>query len=434
MAVNEINIEKSLFDDAAKIVIDEKFKYDLRNRILFGSKYNNVMELPKLKNKYSKIASCFVICIFVGGTIFKVIDVPTKNIFTKAEGTPDVSMPIVSAKGLTGISSEKTNPLQILDDIIKNNYKTKQINLAIKSTKTTSDKDLVGNRDENNAVINKELNEENYAESDDSINQGLINKGTTHASTPSVVKVPMGVPDNGNIKDVVSDNLKSYDSRYSFDQKKLVSVKDDGIYVKDLNSLIEKRVISCNAATQIVDKPNFTPNGEIIYYKAEKVKSENGAIYLSDKYGQNSIKIVDGKNPMISKDGRKLLYEANGVIYIETLATKAKSFVANGKYPAFSDNSNLISYVKGGTISSLYVFNIASRSEHKLTNMEVIDGSSGIQSWAAAVRSISGTSNLSVTGTYSYFESIWGSANKEIYVLRRNNPAQIFEILKFKLD
>ncbi|HEY8891241.1 MAG TPA: hypothetical protein VIM70_13390 [Clostridium sp.] len=439
MAVNEINVEKALCDDAAKIVIDEKFKYDLKKRILFGDKYNNVIELPKhknnfIKNKYFKIASGLVICVFVGGTIFRAINVPSKNIFTKADGNTDVIMPIVNAKGLTGVSSEKINPLQRLDDIIKNNYKTKQTNLAIKNSKSADSKALAENGDNNNVIIKKDTNGENYAESDASINQGLSIKGTTHASAPTVVKVPIDVPDKGNVKDDTSDNLKVYDSRYSFDEKKLVSVKDDGIYVKNIGSSIETKLIACNAATQIVDKPNFTPKGEIIYYKAEKVKLENGAIYLSDKNGKNPIKIVDGKSPMISKDGVKLAYEVNGSIYIENLLTKARSFIANGKYPAFSDNGNLISYVKEGTISSLYVFNTSTGKENKLSNMEISAGDSSIQSWAAAVRSVNGISNLSVTGKYSYFESIWCSSNKEIYVLRRNNPAQVFDLIKFKVD
>ena len=83
MVSNKHYVEKSLCNDAVKIVIDEEFKSDLKNRIMLGDKYNNITELPKHKNnfkqsKYFKIASGFVICVFVSGTIFKVIDVPSK--------------------------------------------------------------------------------------------------------------------------------------------------------------------------------------------------------------------------------------------------------------------------------------------------------------------------------------------------------------------
>ena len=120
MAINDVYLEKLLCEDAAKIIIDEEFKYDLKNTIMIVNKNENIREKPKhknnfMKNKYFKIASGFVICVFVGGTIFKAIEIPSKNIFTNAEGTSDI-VPIASAKGLNGLISDKTSALQALDD------------------------------------------------------------------------------------------------------------------------------------------------------------------------------------------------------------------------------------------------------------------------------------------------------------------------------
>ena len=72
MAINDIYVEELLCTDAAKIVIDNEFKYDLKSKIMFGDKYNNITEIPKRKksfkqNKYFQIASGFAICVFVSG-------------------------------------------------------------------------------------------------------------------------------------------------------------------------------------------------------------------------------------------------------------------------------------------------------------------------------------------------------------------------------
>ena len=52
MEINENSIEKSLCDDAAEIVIDEEFKSDLKNKIMFAGKYNNITRHPKHKRNF----------------------------------------------------------------------------------------------------------------------------------------------------------------------------------------------------------------------------------------------------------------------------------------------------------------------------------------------------------------------------------------------
>ena len=439
MRRDEFYVEELLCNDAAKIVIDEEFKNDLKNRIMFGDKYNNITQLPKRKNnfkqnRYLKIASGFVICVFVSGTIFKTIDAPNKDILARGE----LIMPIDSSKNSVQTDGEKTDVIKPLGKIIKTTKETKQPSVAKEGVAGTSDSPLVNNVEEANADanINKNINKANPEESDAEINDGLVKVSKT-ASVSTEGKSPIDVPTMEIVKDDVGENLKCYDSRYSFDEKRLVSVKDGGIYIRDIESSKEKKLISYNQKTQIVDKPNFTLNDGIIYYKAEKTNLENGAIYLSDKNGQDSIKIVNGKNPMISKDGKKLVYEAEGKIYILTLATNTKSIVDIGKYPAWADNGNLISYVKEDSekrFSSLWVFDLVNENTRSLTNNEGNIKNNSIESWAEAVRSENISSNYDATSKYSYFESIWSSSSKEIYVIRKNNEAQVFEFIRFNLD
>lgn len=463
MRRDELYVEGLLCNDAAKIIIDEEFKNDLKNKIMFGDKCNNITELPKRKNnfkqnRYFKIASGFVICVFVSGAIFNTIDIPSKSIAAKGDKNAELIMPIVTNKGLNETTVSKTQDPQNKSVKADSGSGNKQVVVATNSGNKTPNSPSVKTGETNPAKVNTDNG--NSSESDDEINAGLV-VDQKNASASTDPKVPIEVPKMDNvIKEDAGAILKCYDSRYSFDEKRLVSVKDDGIYVKDIESSNEKKLISYNVKTHIIDKPNFTPNDGIIYYKAEKVTSEkgttiekNGAIYLSDKNGEGSTKIVDGKNPMISKDGKNLVYEAEGKIYILTLATNNKKLVDSGKYPAWSDNGNLISYVKEEketqsydvntekkdvyiekTFSSLWIFDLVTKDTRSLTNKEVQINNDHIESWAAAVRNGDVTTNFDITSRYSYFESIWGSNNKEIYVIRKNNEIQMFELIKFSLD
>ena len=484
MAINEIDIEKLLCKDSEKIIIDDEFKCDLKNKIMFADKYKNITELPKhknkfKKNKYFKIASGFVICVFVSGTIFKAIDIPSKNIFGKSKGTSDLAVGALNTKGLNKTNSRQSNSLKALDDIIKNNYKDKQL-VAIKGTGNS----VIDNKTDNNAgntannTIDKIIDnptdnatnnpsqvysdnnfvasnviaqEANSVNSDAEINQGLIYEDHHVSPLPNIDK-PIDVP---NVVKVIDDNVEkptSYDSRYSIDAKKLVSVKDGGVYIKDIKSSSDKLLITYNEKTQIVNKPNFTPTGEVIYYKANKVSLDKGAIYLVDKNGKESTIVENGEDPMISKDGKNLVYESDGKIFIQTIATKTSNYVANGKYPAFSNDGNLISYIKEETetqdtsvsakrkaniektTSTLCVLNLTTEKTQSLTDngVDIKDN----QSWSGAIRELVYTGDLDVTSKYSYYESIWSLDNKEVFVIRRNNEdeKQVYELINFKLD
>ena len=293
------------------------------------------------------------------------------------------------------------------------------------------------------AGSNTNISNTDSRESDADINQGLVKSGN-NASVSTEVKGPINVPKMETIKENTDEILNAYDSRYSSDKKRLVSVKSGGIYVKHLGSTKEQKIVAYDDKVHIINKPNFMPNDDIIYYKAEKVAlkngdigEKNGAIYLCDKNGEASSKIVDGKNPMISKDGKKLVYEAEGKIFILTLGANNKSLVDIGKYPAWSDNGNLISYVKEDIekrFSSLWVFDLVTGNTRSLTINQVNINNNSIESWAEAVRSESVTNNFDVTSSYSYFESIWSSNNKEIYAIRKDNEAQVFQFVRVNLD
>lgn len=443
MVRNDFYVEKLLCDDAAKIVIDEEFKNDLKNRVIFGDEYKDISKPIKRKNnfkqnRYFKIASGFVICVFVSGTILKAIDVQSKSIVVKNDGNPEI-MSMVGQKDPSATGNKNLEPLKPNVAIVAEDIKNKQV--GVQKTNNSITQDSVTAKDVKNgdAEVNDNTNNVGSEKSDDQINQDLVipRKNSSVSIDP---KGPIEVPQMDDEKEDTAEVLKSYDSRYSNDGKKLVSVKYGGIYIQDIATSKEKKIVAYNEKTHIIDKPNFTPSEGIIYYKAEKITLENGdseerngAIYLTDKNGEETTKIVDGKNPMISKDGKKIVYEAEGKICIQTLANKEKVFVDNGNYPSFSDNGNLISYVKVEKgISNLWVYNLVTQTTRSLTSKETNIDDNGIQSWAQAVRNSNVASNFGIK--YSYFESIWSSNNKVIYAIRKNNDAQVFELIKFNLD
>ena len=471
MEINENSIEKSLCNDAAKIVIDEDFKLDLKNKIMFAGKYNNITEQPKhknnfMKNRYFKIASGFVICVFVSGTIFKAIDIQSKNIFTKSKEMTNSTIPSISTKGSIKDSSKQASALKVLDDLIKNNYINKQFMAVNENENSVSDilsgnsvKNATGNLLAQNGTFNNGIiGVANPNDSNTEKNQG---QGTVvkHVTPAIVIKTPTDVPSVPNVPSVPAVKLIAYDSRYSTDATKLASVKDDGIYIEDLKSSKETKLIAYNDKTQVVNKPNFTPSGGIIYYKADKADVDNGAIYLSSENGKVSTKIADGKNPMISKDGENLVYENDGKIYKQILKDNNNSskYIATGKYPAFSNDGNLISYVKEGievqnsvmstartvsfarvastekTISTLCVYNFAEEQNASITD-KGSNADSSIESWSGAIRNDEVTSESDVTSQYSYYESIWSLDNKEVHVIKVNNETGKSEVNDFKLD
>jgi len=446
---NDFYVEKLLCDDAAKIVIDEEFKNDLKNRVIFGDDYKYITKPSKHKNnfkqnRYFKIASGFVICVFVSGTILKAIDVQSKNVVVKNEGNPEI-MSMVGQKEASATVNKSLELLKPKVAIIAEDINKKQLgvpkvsNSVSKDSLTTKDSLATNDDKKGDAEVNGNTNNVVLEKSDDQINQDLVKPGKS-ASVSIDPKGPIEVPQMNVEKGDTAEELKSYDSRYSNDGKKLVNVKYGGIYIQDIATSKEKKIVAYNEKTHVIDKPNFIPSEGVIYYKAEKVTLENGnseekngAIYLTDKNGQETTKIVDGKNPMVSKDGKKIVFEADGKIYIQTLASKEKVFVDNGNYPSFAENGNLVSYVKVEKgISNLWVYNLVTSATRSLTSKETNIHDNGIQSWAQAVRNSNVSSNFDIK--YSYFESIWSSNNKVIYAIRKNNDAQVFELIKFSLE
>lgn len=234
MVNNEHYVEKSLCNDAVKIVIDEEFKCDLKNRIMFGDKYN-ITELPKHKNnfkqsKYFKIAASFVIGVFVSGTIFKVIDVPTK-------GKPDVITPISSAKNLSEDNSGKTNVPLRKDAVASINNGDNLLSIAKGNEGSESnavDDTMEKHSKEIKVVISKNTGKVNSVDKDVVINKSPAkNGGNVDVSTD--VSKPINVPNMPNLPAVEVKIDKTIPTlQVSFDQPVITTNNHKLVPIKSL--------------------------------------------------------------------------------------------------------------------------------------------------------------------------------------------------------
>jgi len=170
---DELYVEGLLCNDAAKIIIDEEFKNDLKNKIMFGDKCNNITELPKRKNnfkqnRYLKIASGFVICVFVSGAIFNNIDIPNKSIAIKGDTNAELIMPLATNKGLSETTVNKTQDPQNKSVKADSGSGNKQVVVETNSENKTPNSPSVKTGETNPAKVN--TNNGNSSESDDEIN------------------------------------------------------------------------------------------------------------------------------------------------------------------------------------------------------------------------------------------------------------------------
>jgi hypothetical protein len=217
---------------------------------------------------------------------------------------------------------------------------------------------------EDNNPIDKEVNL-NDSEMDLNINEGkktnvdstsskfdesdieeLFKKDEHTAASPNLEKSFDEVPLMENIKEDNKEMVNCYDSRYSQNGEKMLIIKEDGIYIKNIKNNNEEKVIS--SENEILERANFMSDDCIIYSKAKKTDSDEykHTIYEYNIVDSTNNKIEDGKNPVISKDGNKLAYEFGGKIRVKNLKTEAIDIIDDGQYPSWSPNGKFLSYVK----------------------------------------------------------------------------------------
>ena len=246
------------------------------------------------------------------------------------------------------------------------------------------------------------------------------------------------------------------------DDNVIAFARNNGIFIMDVNKKDIKRLTGSENPEVSYAKPNFTPEGDVIYFKVTILPKPDGhgfvekepAVYKISKDGKKEEKLLDGYNPVISRDGKKLLYEMNNNIYVMDLETKASKLVDSGKYAAWSSDGKYISYAKferdiehytkfkqqkklyiDKEYSNIYIADMENlKNKYKITKEEFQDRGKEISDWSNDIKNTTEEQHFLVVSKLAYFDSVWSNSNDEIYVSAYDGDKANFELLKFKLN
>lgn len=271
--------------------------------------------------------------------------------------------------------------------------------------------------------------------------------------------------------DLVKNDVKQitalgscYNPVYSYKDNNIIAfARNDGIYTMDIKSKSTIKLVSSKESEVTFAKPNFTLEGDIIYFRVSVFPRENGhgfeekdpSIHRVSKDGEKDEKILNGYNPVLSIDGEKLLYEVGQEIYLMDMKTSHKKLIDKGKYASFSKDGNFISYAKfdRNTVpyrkvksktdnlfvdkeySNIYVADINdTKGKYKVTKEEFENTDKELKDWAEDVNESTAEQHFLVVSKMAYFDSAWGKNNDKLYVSAYNSDKGEFELLQFDID
>ncbi len=249
---------------------------------------------------------------------------------------------------------------------------------------------------------------------------------------------------------------------YGKDNNIIAFARNDGIYKMEISTKKIDKIVSSDNSQVSFAKPNFTPEGEIIFFKVTVIPDPSGhgfiekepSIYKLLKDGKTEEKIVDGYSPSISKDGKNLLYERQESIYVFNFETKNSRLIDKGKYAAWSNLGNYVSYAKfdresesytkfkgkknlfiDKEFSNIYIADLSElKNKYKLTREEFENKDIEIQSWANDAKNSSEEQRFLLVSRIAYFDSEWSKDDKELYVSVYDSDNKDFELVKYKVN
>lgn len=312
---------------------------------------------------------------------------------------------------------------------------------AVSIGKEDSKTELVAEGGYFTPCMNSQGNKLLYSSGDDIYELDLVTKDMTQLTTMGNCYNPVYFEKDNNI---------------------IAFARNDGIYKMEMNTKNITKVITSDNPQTSFAKPNFTPEGDLVYFKVTVLPNPEGhgfmekdpSIYKLSKNNKEEEKIIEGYNPVISKDGTKLLYEMKDNIYVYNFGTKDSKIVDKGKYAAWSNSGTYISYAKfdrdavpytklkgkrklfiDKEYSNIYTTDINNlKNKHKLTKEEFENRDIEIESWANDAKNTPGEQHFLVVSKTAYFDSEWSRDEKELYVSVYDSDKGAFELVKYKLN
>ncbi|MCM8711831.1 hypothetical protein M2651_12495 [Clostridium sp. SYSU_GA19001] len=246
------------------------------------------------------------------------------------------------------------------------------------------------------------------------------------------------------------------------DNNLIAFARNDGIYLMNISKKITTKLVSSNNPQVSFAKPNFTPEGDVVYFKVTVQPSEDGhsftekepSIYKISKDGKNEEKIIEGYNPLLIRSGKALVYESGDKIFLMDLESKNKKLIDSGKYASVSNCGNYLSYAKferetepykkingnkklyiDKEYSNIVIANIENiEDKYNITKEEYDNREEEIKNWAKDLQETNTEQHFLVVSKIAYFDSFWSKDDSELYVSVYNGDKAGFELVKFKVD
>lgn len=249
---------------------------------------------------------------------------------------------------------------------------------------------------------------------------------------------------------------------FNKDNNLIAFARNDGIYTLDRKSNTIKKVVSSKDSKVSYAKPNFTPEGDIVYFKVTVIPREDGhgfkeespSICKISKESKEEVKLLEGYNPLLSKDGKTLIYEKGDGLYSMNLNDRKSSLIDEGKYASLSNSGKYISYARFDRNTAPYTRNKSkknlfidreysnifitetsnSKNKYRITKEEFENRDKEIEDWAKETKDNSTEQHFLVVSKIAYFDSVWSKDDSEIYMSVYNSDKGAFELIKCKVN
>ncbi|HYK72837.1 MAG TPA: hypothetical protein VEV44_06865, partial [Pseudoneobacillus sp.] len=210
-----------------------------------------------------------------------------------------------------------------------------------------------------------------------------------------------------------------------------------GIY--DVEQGHYKELLKGDGTLVFYEQPSWKNETTILFVKKVMEQSQGhgftvkeSSIYEMNIENLQQKKLGDGASP--SYVNGKIVYERDSRIVIKDVKSGKKTVIDEGRFPSVSPNGKYISYVKTETSRRELQSNaFVEESVDQIWNAD-IDGKTNRvvtantpnyyiseQDWLGQLKPSNVPQVLTITGMYSYYNPVWSSDSKSVYVLKNQN-------------
>jgi hypothetical protein len=232
---------------------------------------------------------------------------------------------------------------------------------------------------------------------------------------------------------------------------RLAYVTSKGVYLYDLDSGSVSSLIEGNDYDVYYEEPTFMPGDQSVLVTRKTVQwLERGFEVKAREIcevklaGGDPVKVADGSHASVSFDGSFLVYERDGQIIVRGLDAGGKKrdpeipgpgeekVLGDGRYPSLSPDGGYVAFIgqtenrrdlteRARVVETLS--NVVIASVRNFTDQRQVTGNYPFRfidenEWLQQVGPQGG--ELQLTGTYDYYEPVWGADGQSLFVLKED--------------